>query len=709
MSPLEPQAPFPTPPSPLDEVWPRHARGSGAALVVTLFDLTPLLLESLYLEADPTFVAAYRARLELIRAADRILTLTEATAAEAVSRLRLDDDRVTVIGLGGSANPGGSIGSAAAAWQYLGLVFPLVRPGFLVCVSEEGPGDGLEQLIDAYCRLPQSLRGEHQLLVLCEMSRARRSDLFTRATKAGVSRDELLVLDRFDDPMVSAALRACALFVLPALYDGAGLSITEAMSCGAPVVAGRRGCAPEVLGGLSGTFDPSDTTAIANCLHHVLAEPDELAALRERSVARTNLLGWDRVAKRTLEAYKRVARRETSWRGRGRRSRLALLTPWPPQRSGVANHSRQLTAALAKYADIDVIVAAPNGVGADQRSLDPRVKVHADAEYDWMRELRDYDSVLYVLGNSRYHVHVLRLLIEKPGHVLLHDVRLTGLYDATSYRSSREPDWLTAKLVEMYGDRIPLRELRAVPDLAIEERYGIFMTQEVQQHADTILTHSRHAVELLHLECVPGMTPPPAEVVSHGVTEPPVRAEPGRSEGPLIVSYGAVAMVKGIDVMLQAFGRIADDRPGARLVLVGPATPDDARYVRRLGSEIGIVGKVELRGHVEPSEYWRVLGSADLAIQLRMWSNGEASGAVVDCLAARVPTIVSDLGWFSELPDRVVLPVPRDSSPDRISALITEVLDDPSLRGEIRAAQDEYVAANSYSEVAKRYSEILRL
>jgi glycosyltransferase involved in cell wall biosynthesis len=392
-----------------------------------------------------------------------------------------------------------------------------------------------------------------------------------------------------------------------------------------------------------------------------------------------------------------------------RRARLAVITPWPPARSGVANHSQKLVTALAEHADIDVIVDRDDGLAGHDPSPDPRVEVRSHFEFDWLRPLRGYDRILSVLGNSRFHVHALRHLLGDRGHVLMHDVRLTGLYIAATSNGSGDSASFREKVVQMYGDRIPRRALRRLPDVGLEERYSIFMTQEVQEHADLLMTHSHHALDLLRLERGPGGAPPRGEVVSHGVWEPQVDAEERRSEGPLIVSFGAVAMVKGLDVILGAFSRLVDERPGARLAFVGHTTDNDGRFVRTLASELGIADNLELRGHVAPDEYWRILRSADIAIQLRTWSNGEASGAVIDCVAARVPTIVSDIGWFSELPDQVVLPVPRDSPPERIAEQMGEVLDDAALRAEIEAAQDEYVAANSYTEVARRYAEILGL
>ena len=113
------------------------------------------------------------------------------------------------------------------------------------------------------------------------------------------------------------------------------------MSCGAPVAASNNSSIPEILGDLEATFDPADDADIADCLRRVLDSPDELECLRERSRRRVALYTWDRVAERTLEGYERALAAPARPRPTRTRKRLAMVTPWPPQWTGVATHSRQ--------------------------------------------------------------------------------------------------------------------------------------------------------------------------------------------------------------------------------------------------------------------------------------------------------------------------------------------------------------------------------
>ena len=123
---------------------------------------------------------------------------------------------------------------------------------------------------------------------------------------------------------------------------------------------------------------------------------------------------------------------------------MALVTPWPPDSSGVASYSLLLSRPLAAHVDVEIVVGG--AVGDFAQPLDPGVTlVGAEAFRESAGRPRP-DRVLYCMGNSRYHEHVYELLREVPGPVLLHDAQLTGFF---GYYAGRErPDDPLGRLVE---------------------------------------------------------------------------------------------------------------------------------------------------------------------------------------------------------------------------------------------------------------------
>ena len=346
------------------------------------------------------------------------------------------------------------------------------------------------------------------------------------------------------------------------------------------------------------------------------------------------------------------------------------------------------------------------------RSLEPDVRIWAARDFDWVHELRDFDRVIYAVGNSRLHLPALRELTARPGTVIAHDIRLGELYGAAHRAEdvSHNSLWLREKLYALYGDRVPPADLRrAADEPEAARRFGVYMSQEVQAHAERILVDSGYAADALRMDLLPGQHGAEVAVVARGVPAAPVVRNgepfPGR---PVVISHGA-EQAEAVDLLLHAFASLAERRPGARLVVIGRTEPAARARLADTAANLGIDDAVTLADDLDQRDYWATVAGADAAVQIRTSTDGEASGAVCDCLAARVPTIVSAVGWLAEQPEPAVIRVPRECSPAQLADRIDEVVRDPSLRAEIRAAQDAYAEANSFERVAERYAELLRL
>ena len=155
------------------------------------------------------------------------------------------------------------------------------------------------------------MRRAHQLVIACNLAHhLRRQTSRPSPAASASSRRNLLLTGYVTDRQLAALYRSCELFVFPSLYEGAGLPILEAMSCGAPVAVSGVSAMPELLGDTDATFDPSDPEDMARCIREVLTARGP-RRLRERS-----------------------RRRPRSTRGRGWPGRRSMATRGPGVRSG---------------------------------------------------------------------------------------------------------------------------------------------------------------------------------------------------------------------------------------------------------------------------------------------------------------------------------------------------------------------------------------
>lgn len=107
---------------------------------------------------------------------------------------------------------------------------------------------------------------------------------------------------------LAALFRHAHAFVMPSLYEGFGLPLVEAMSCGCPVIASDRGSLPEVAGGGAQCFDAFDVHAMAKALIELLRNPEELQQKRSDALRRAADFSWDKAAQETIWVYHHVNR-----------------------------------------------------------------------------------------------------------------------------------------------------------------------------------------------------------------------------------------------------------------------------------------------------------------------------------------------------------------------------------------------------------------
>lgn len=695
----------------IDVMWPSWARGPDVSTVVTVYDLIPLIFPDHYLP-EAWGRVEYQTRADFIRHVDGVLAISRATAADVVTRLGVPEDRVHVINAGATDIFGSMFDSREQAGRHLGVHHPAIRPDFLLYVGGYEFRKNLDRLIDGYALLDASVRSAHQLVIACRMSPEQMQELQCRGCDRGLVDGQLHLTGYISDEDLGALYHACALFVFPSLYEGSGLPILEAMACGAPVIASSTSTGPEILGGSDATFDPGSPEAIAACVARFLGEPEKLAALRERSAERVREYTWHNVALATGLAYETVLDQRAARRSRRRRRRIALVTPWSPERSGIADYNLRLGAALGERVDVDVVVSDPveNHPVPEENGL----RLMGAAEFDRSRGTRPVDRIVYAMGNSHFHGHVHRLLRRQPGSVVFHDVRLTGFYgwlsgvERPEDPSTRLAEWIGA----LYGSRMPSQMSSGqVPSWRDQLAMGIYMTREIQQYAEQCFVHSEMARAVLELDRGVEDRAVPITVLPFGM--PPIVDRTARPtsdpDESLVVSMGYVHEVKGLESLIRAFGLLATRRPRAKLVIAGPKDDTEHRRWTACAAEHAAGAQIEIPGEVDEVRYRKLLERADLAVQLRRISNGEASAAVADCLAAGIPTIVSDIGWLGALPAEAATKVPLEVSPDRLAAEMERVIADQEARSVLTSGAQELASASAFRRVADAYLEALEL
>jgi glycosyltransferase involved in cell wall biosynthesis len=350
--------------------------------------------------------------------------------------------------------------------------------------------------------------------------------------------------------------------------------------------------------------------------------------------------------------------------------RVAYFSPLPPEHSGIADYSALLLPAL-------------------ERRLDVRV-----ARRGTRRLPRGTDVALYHVGNNpEVHGWIVEALRRNGGIVVLHDFVLHHLVAGLTYGSGDLDAYLEA--MEVDGGVIGRLLAHGVIDGLIPPLWEIRphdypLVDYVLSAAGGLIVHSEYAEERAReagfrkpIWRIPMPAWPEAEVVPDADV---------MAIGSLRVGFvGNIVPSKRIGQLLAAFVRLQKAQPDAVLVLAGAARGVDLES--RLASLDLVPGKdVLVLGHLGENRLWSVMASCEICVSLRWPTMGETSGTVIRALGLGRPLVVSDVGWFTELPDEVAAKIPVDESEIPVlTAVLERLARDEKLRESMGAAACAYV------------------
>ena len=360
--------------------------------------------------------------------------------------------------------------------------------------------------------------------------------------------------------------------------------------------------------------------------------------------------------------------------------KVAYFSPLPPSTSGIADYSALLLPALEQLVDVEVVRPGRT------------------------RPVTGTDVALYHVGNDPdAHGWILDALRRRAGVVVLHDFVIhhlvagttIGRNDGHAYLAAMEREAGTAGRMLGWGvleGRVPpLWEIRPAE---------FPMAGEVLDRATGVIVHSHYVEARVREHGYDG----PLWHIPHPAWSAPQVAPAAVAGSPLVGCFGHLNEAKRIPQLLRGFARMRERRPDARLLLVGAEAPgfDLAGRLERLGLDASGVTR---EPYVEEERLWALMAACDAIVQLRAPTMGETSGSAIRTLALGKPLVVSDVGWFAELPDTVALKVPvgGEEEVDAIARAL-ERLADPAVVAQMGDAARAYAAAeHDLGRVAERY------
>jgi len=328
-----------------------------------------------------------------------------------------------------------------------------------------------------------------------------------------------------------------------------------------------------------------------------------------------------------------------------RRLSVGFIGPLPPTRSGIADYDAEILSSLSKNSSLSLRPYEP-----------PSAREALSAAHD---------VLLVQIGNDPLHAPSVEMLFDPerrtPAVVVLHEFVLHHLF-AAAYLTRSRPEDYARELERAHGARgrafaSTWQDGSHVPVWDLDP-WLYPMSAGVIRAAEAVVAHSALVTGAILGEC-PGTRA--LTIPQHVAPAPRTPLAEAREalgfplDRPAGITLGIVSPAKRIVKILEALASLPRER--RPFFFIGGAVADDD-VLRSTVRENGLDADVKFGGYLSEEDLWRAASAATFAVNLRHPTMGETSHAVCRLAGFGLPLIVSDTGWFRELPDAFADKIP---------------------------------------------------
>ncbi len=368
----------------------------------------------------------------------------------------------------------------------------------------------------------------------------------------------------------------------------------------------------------------------------------------------------------------------------GGRLATAIVSPLPPAPTGVAEYSARIGAELARHAPVTLLAPAEAG------------------------RARQFERVIYQIGNNGLHAPVYRAALAHCGVVELHDAVLHQLLLGALTRREYEDEFAYNEGEDKRPLGAALWNERALS--GADERFFRYpLLRRLVESAAGVIVHNpgarrRAAAVESHPEIweIPHYVEAPAR--SLFASDEELRDRWSIPAGGFVVAcFGHQRPTKRLRSVLEARRRLGSD---CLLLIVGDFV--EREYERALGALLESPGVMRIP-YVSDDDFWRLAFLTDVCVNLRYPSVGETSATAMKLMAAGKPVVVTRGEESAAVPDGAVVRI--DSGEPEVE-MLTECLlwlrRDPDVRAAIgREAAAHMQAAHSMTAVIQKYKRVI--
>ena len=267
---------------------------------------TLLVIHDLAFEHYPEYVPNlarkfYRKNTpKYVKKANHIITVSEFTRQDVISRYGIDSSKITVIHNGASRQfePLSEYEKKIIKDQY-----SKGQPYFLF-VGALHPRKNISRLLTAYDLFKVETQSKYKLLIAGREMFG--NEEMKRIWSTMKFKDDVIFTGHLNLADLAKVNAAASALVYVSIFEGFGIPIVEAMKCGIPVIASNTSAIPEVAGDAAIYTDPFSVNEISGAMKR-LSENDSLhGELSKMALKRSKHFSWDKAANELWTAIEQM-------------------------------------------------------------------------------------------------------------------------------------------------------------------------------------------------------------------------------------------------------------------------------------------------------------------------------------------------------------------------------------------------------------------
>lgn len=233
-----------------------------------------------------------------VRRADHIFCNSNSTRADLLEMLKVDEGKITVTHLASSLTPKTKSPSERSR---------TLNPYLLYVGDRVARYKNFQGLLQAYA-LSDALKKDFGIVCFGGGPLTPRE----KQSMADLSIPEGKVIQLAgDDSLLADLYSQASIYVCPSLYEGFGIPLLEAMSCGCPVACSNTSSLPEVAGSAAEQFDPLDYASMLDAIERIVYSSSRAEDLIAAGAARAREFSWEKTAESTAAVYRLLTGRNS--------------------------------------------------------------------------------------------------------------------------------------------------------------------------------------------------------------------------------------------------------------------------------------------------------------------------------------------------------------------------------------------------------------